>query len=166
MTKMKLSFDAHGYLQPYKRITLSSEEFVGSFVKLFKKDSSRHRIFEHYKRYTEDFREKVTTNFKQWIDGSFVSNKKNPRDLDLVNLVDYETAEKCDSIIRSEFLKNTVIENHGIDAYLLIIYPENHKLHSWTKSDLLYWNDWFTRSSMNKHRKRYPKGYLEIDFRE
>ena len=30
-------------------------------------------------------------------------------------------------------------------------------------SSLLYWNDWFTKSKMDKRRKRHPKGYLEIE---
>ena len=162
---MELNFDIRGNLKPYERIELSYEEFIGFFVESFEKDSTRHEIFEHYKRYTEEFQKKVTTDFKQWVNGSFVTNKKNPKDIDLVNLVDYEIVEEKESLIRGEFIRGAVPKNYGIDAYLVILYPENHKLHNWTRSDLLHWDDWFTRSKMNKRRKRYPKGYIEINFK-
>lgn len=161
---MEFSFDIRGHLKPYKRIEISYEDFKEFFVNSFEKDSLRHRIFENYEKYTQDFREKVTGNFRQWINGSFVSNKTNPNDIDLVNLVDYQIVEKKESVIRGKFIKEIVPKNYGIDAYLVIIYPENHKLHKWTRSDLLHWNDWFTRSRMNKQKKRYPKGYIEIIF--
>ena len=91
---MKLNFDIRGNLTPYERIALSYKEFVEFFVESFEKDSARYEIFEHYKRYTEEFQAKVTTDFKQWIDGSFVTNNKNPKDIDLINLVDYEIVEE------------------------------------------------------------------------
>ena len=82
----------------------------------------------------------------------------------MVNLLDYQIVEEKESLIRAEFIRKSAYERYGIDAYLVILYPESHKLHSWTKSDLLYWNDWFTKSKMDKRRKRHPKGYLEIKF--
>lgn len=163
--KMELNFDIRGNLKPYERVELSYEEFVDFFVESFDKDSTRYQIFENYKKYTEDFQEKVTADFKQWINGSFVTNKKNPRDIDLVNLIGHEVFEGKESLIRGEFIRDAVPKNYRIDAYLVILYPENHKLHNWTRSDLLHWNDWFTRSKMNKRRKRYPKGYIEINFK-
>ncbi len=161
---MELEFDIRGYLKPYKRTTVNSQEFKEFFVGGFDKNSTRYEIFKYYEKYTRDFSEKITSNFTQLINGSFVSNKKNPNDIDLVSLVDYEIAEEKEEIIRNEFLNAKVLKNYGIDAYLLIIYPENHKRYSWTVSDLLYWEHWFSRSKMNKSKKYFPKGYVKINF--
>ena len=106
----------------------------------------------------------MTGDLRQWINGSFVSKKKNPKDIDIVNLIDYRVVEEKEPLIRREFLRDTVPKIYWIDAYLVILYPENHKLHSWTQSDLLYWNEWFTKSRMGRQEKRYPKGYIEINF--
>lgn len=161
---MELEFDIRGYLRPYKRVKLDSEEFKTFFVDPFDENSERHEIFKNYEKYTYDFSKKITPNFTQWINGSFVSKKKNPNDIDLVNLVDYKLTVEKEEIIRSAFLNSSVLKNYGIDAYLVAIYPENHKLHSWTVSDLLYWNHWFSKSKMNKAKKHFPKGYIEINF--
>lgn len=163
---MELNFDIRGNLKPYARIEISYEEFKEFFVSAFEKDSKRYQMFEHYERYTQEFREKITGDFRQWINGSFVSNKKNPKDIDIVNLVDYSVFEEKESLIRSEFIRGAVPKAYGIDAYLVILYPENHKLHRWTQSDLLHWNEWFTRSRMDWQRRRYPKGFIEINFGE
>jgi hypothetical protein len=72
--------------------------------------------------------------------------------------------EKVD-IIKREFIRDDALKKYGLDAYLLIVYPEDHKLRTYTKSDILYWNDWFTKSRKNKRGKRYPKGYVELEFR-
>lgn len=161
---MELEFDIHGHLKPYNKAIIGSQEFKTFFVDAFDENSTRHEIFENYEKYTRDFSEKITSNFTQLINGSFVSNKKNPNDIDLVNLVDYEIAEEKEEIIRNEFLNAKVLKNYGIDAYLVIIYPKNHKRHSWTISDLLYWEHWFSKSKMNKSKKYFPKGYIEINF--
>ncbi|MFM9949878.1 MAG: DUF6932 family protein [Saprospiraceae bacterium] len=161
---IETNFDIRGNLMPYEKIEMSYLAFKDFFVNSFEMDSTRHQIFENYEKYTLDFEKNVTSEFKQWINGSFVSNKKNPKDIDIVNLIDYQLLAEKESIIRSKFIRDAVPKNYGIDANLLIIYLENHKLHNWTKSDLLYWSDWFSRSRMDKRQKRYPKGYIEISF--
>jgi len=163
---MEFNFDIRGYLKPYEKIETSYKEFRDNFVLPFDQNSTRHQLFNHYEKYTQDFSERVTSNFSQWINGSFVSSKRNPGDIDIVSLIDYRVAEEKSLIIRSEFIGEAVSKKYGIDAYLLIIYPENHKLHSWTSTDLLYWNDWFGTSKMQKQQKRYPKGYLEISYND
>ena len=160
---MGLNFDIRCHLKPYEKVVLEFSEFKAFFVDPFDEDSSRHKLFRSYELYTQDLAEKITPNFTQWINGSFVTNKKNPRDIDLVNLIDYRIVEQKDALIRKAFIRDAVYERYGIDAYLLVLYPEDHKLHSWTQSDLLYWQDWFTKSKMDKRRKRYPKGYVAIN---
>ncbi|MGB3779836.1 MAG: hypothetical protein WA960_15855 [Tunicatimonas sp.] len=162
---MKLNFDVRGNLEPYQRTVVSYNDFKECFVDQFPGESTRHQLFEQYKRYTQEYTEKITGKFKHWINGSFVSRKVNPMDIDLVNLIDYRIVKEKEGLIRSNFVGSTVHREYGIDAYLVIIYPENHTLYRWTKSDLFYWNDWFTRSKIDRPKKRYAKGYVEINFK-
>ncbi|MCA9407028.1 MAG: hypothetical protein KC684_10845, partial [Candidatus Omnitrophica bacterium] len=101
---MELKFDIRGNLRPYERIEVTLDEFKENFVGPFEKTSSRHEIFENYIRYVEEFKKEITPKFKQWIDGSFVTNKVNPRDIDIVNIVDYEIAKENYDLLREKFL--------------------------------------------------------------
>ncbi|MEM9885667.1 MAG: hypothetical protein AAF849_07235 [Bacteroidota bacterium] len=86
---MNLSFDIHGHLRPYKRIKVSSKEFKTQFVDPFNKSSNRHELFQQYEHYTLDFQEQITNEFVHYINGSFVTKKYNPKDIDFVNLLDF-----------------------------------------------------------------------------
>ena len=86
---MDLKFDIKGHLVPYERIALSIEEFEEFFVSSFSEESTRLEIFQNYLKFIEAFRNEITPNFKQWIDGSYVTNKVNPRDVDFVTLIDH-----------------------------------------------------------------------------
>ena len=161
---MNVEFDHLGNLRPYKKVTMNLLEFESNFVKPFDEYSSRHSIFENYRRYISDFQEQVASEFTHWINGSFVSNKENPKDIDFVNIVDSETVLMKKELIESNFINAGVLKNYQIDAYLLIKYPDVHQRYIRTQTDLLYWNDWFTKTKMNNLRKRFPKGFVEIKF--
>ncbi|MCC6726091.1 MAG: hypothetical protein IT258_16410 [Saprospiraceae bacterium] len=160
----ELEFDVRGFLTPYERIELTIEEFEAIFVKAFDNSSTRFNIFQNYLRFVNDFREEVTPRFTQWLNGSFVSKKENPGDLDLVTLLDAETALLKDAIIESKFRNEGAFQYYNLDAYELVVYPEWHKDFIFTKSDQLYWHHWFSMSKFNRAKKRFPKGFVEINF--
>lgn len=163
---MEVVFDIRGHLKPYGKITLTLEQFKDYFVDSFGFSKTRTNIFQNYLNYLADFQQEVTPNFVQWIDGSFVSKKVNPRDIDMVTLVDHQIVENKDSLLKQKFLNNSFNKSHDLDVYLLTLYPPNHERYSWTKSDLLYWKNWFTKSKMVRGKRRFPKGYIEIMFNE
>lgn len=163
---MKLRFDIRGNLQPYERVQVNIQEFKYNFVDSFDESSTRHDIFKKYSDYTESFKSKVTDNFIQWINGSFVTNKRNPSDMDFVNLVDFSVVEEKEEVIRKEFIRSKALRKYGLDPYLLIIYPKKHKFQIYTESDLAYWNDWFTKGRKNKRGVRHPKGYIELEIKQ
>ena len=80
-------FDIRGYLQPAERILTTVDELKGSFVDAFEESETREQIFEQYLIFNEAFGREITPNFTQWLDGSFVSNKNNPNDLDILILL-------------------------------------------------------------------------------
>ena len=99
----------------------------------------------------------------QWIDGSFISTKIDPRDIDLVNLIDFRLVDRYEKEMMA-FIKRAGKENYGIDGYIIKIYPSGHEKFARTKSDLIYWQNWFSISRRNRRKQRFPKGFVEINF--
>jgi hypothetical protein len=159
-----LQFDQRGLLMPYDRIALSMEEFEAFFVNGFSDNSKRKELFSSYKAYIAAFQYEITPRFVQWIDGSFLTKKTSPRDLDFVTLLDFGIANEKSELLRSKFLFKASEQFFGLDAYLVEVFPESHRNHFITKSDLAYWNSWFSRTSENRAGKSHNKGFVEINF--
>ena len=159
---MDLKFDIRGNLTPYEKVELNIDEFQENYINAFDLNSSRNKIFENYSNYIQDFQNEISPNFKQWINGSFVTNRSNPKDIDLVNLVDFEIVEEKYDLIKSKFINKKALKNYKIDAYLVRIYPKGHKDHFKTVSDLLYWEHWFGHTKKNRAKQRFKKGFIEV----
>jgi len=161
---MELKFDDKGHLMPYERITLNLEDFEEFFIKKFEPESSRMNIYESYKKFIFDFQKEITPNFIQWIDGSFVTNKVNPRDIDFVTLIDHDIYIKKRDKIDGNFRLRKAREIYKVDAYTVEMYPADHKNNSISNIDLVYWDNWFSKTKKNWAKKTFPKGYIEINF--
>ncbi len=161
---MEFSFDIHGYLKPYGKIATDLESFEAGFVEPFEADSTRHQLFQGYVRYNEDLKQLLgNIRYTQWVDGSFISTKVNPRDIDLVSLIDHQLIDQYETDLE-RFTKQTSKETYGVDGYIVRIYPEEHPYYVRTQSDLIYWEHWFSHSKKNRRKQRFPKGFIEIEF--
>jgi len=158
-------FRYKGNLKPYDKIHLSEGDFREIFVDSFNKDSCRYEIFRNFSSYNQDFKKFISKDFKLWVNGSFVTKKVNPTDIDFLIIVDYEIYQLKTSIIKSQFIKNTSLKKYKLDAYLLVEYPKNHELYKQVQLDLAYWRDWFTKTRLSRNRKRHPKGFIELIFK-
>lgn len=146
---MELKFDIKGHLVPHERIEIILEEFEEVFVKSFDINSTRSEIFQNYLKFVSDFKSEVTSNFVHWINGSFSTTKESPEDIDFVSLIKYEDYEKKRKIIDTKFRLRQAKKLYGVDAYTVEIYPEEHKRYLFCKSDLVYWNNWFSKTKKN-----------------
>ena len=159
---MELVFDVRGFLQPDTKITLSQESFRKVFVEDFGDNEKRNLLYQNLLNYTGNFQKQITPNFAQWIGGSFVSKTSNPRDLDLVTVINYKDfdshAKKLDQYFRGWGAK----ERFGVDAYLLIRHPEGSKKHAIYQGDSLYWISLFTKAKKNRAKKSFSRGFVEI----
>jgi hypothetical protein len=131
-----LQFDQRGLLFPYERSVISMEEFEAFFVKAFPNNEKRKVLFSSYMDYVKAFQNEVSPNFRQWLDGSFLTRKTEPRDLDFVTLLDFEVAKEKGELLRNKFLNQASEGFFGLDAYLVEVFPESHRNHFTTKSDL------------------------------
>ncbi|MCB0425685.1 MAG: hypothetical protein KDD13_13725, partial [Mangrovimonas sp.] len=92
---MKLKFDSRGNLIPYEKIELSFDEFESFYIDNFEGlNEIRKEIFENYQTYLSDFREQISEDFIQWVDGSYITRKANPRDIDFVMMIEHETFDR------------------------------------------------------------------------
>lgn len=164
MTNMELKFDQRGYLYPYKNIKLEFDEFRFFFVEKFSGNDHREKIFDNYLKYIDDFSKNVSSKFIQWIDGSFVSHKEHPNDIDFVTFISFEIFEAKEQIIHKSFRLSGARQKYEVDAYTIRQYPEGHPRHMLYQSDRLYWFNLFARTKKNRAKKKYPKGFVEIEF--
>src|ERR1039457_471336 len=88
-----MQFNSRGLLIPDLNIPSNLDDFEKEFVNIIQSDE-RKSIFENYVRYSERLKDLCNgANFLQWIDGSFVTKKPNPGDLDMVTFIDFNIIE-------------------------------------------------------------------------
>lgn len=145
-------FDEKGYIKPYTVIPTTFEIFETYFVF----NEHREGIFQEYLKLLTRFKEASDDHFYQWIDGSFVSKKPRPNDLDLANFVDWQFYRKFESKIRAweyEFREK------NIDSYTIPVYPNTD------------FKQYITIYSKNEKLELYgsdrlgnPKGIIQLNF--
>ncbi|WP_028525393.1 DUF6932 family protein [Runella limosa] len=152
-------FDQYGHLFPYEVVPTDFDTFETVFVKNFPSTSKRHQWFKNYVTYVDELKHLLGTGFTQWIDGSFVSQKFNPNDIDFVTFIDFELYERFEKeieLIRKKRYQRT----NGTDGYFIKTYPIDHKLQPIYQLERKRWLFDFT---MNLYNKR-PKGIIQLSF--
>lgn len=161
---MEFSFDIRGYLRPYGKNKIKQGQFKEEFVDPFDEGSSRKKLYKGFIRYNQDLKALLNGGkYIQWVDGSFISTKIDPKDIDLVNMIDHKLVDKFEKEL-SRFTKRSGFENYGVDGYVVRIYPKDHPKYIRTKSDLVYWENWFSKSRLNRRKQRFSKGFVELEF--
>lgn len=156
-------FDERGLLSPPEVLTLSVAEFEKLFVNQFPNSATRHSIFASYRRFADDFSREVCSAFTHWIDGSFVTDKLNPNDMDFVVHIKQEVYVTKELLIESTFrLAGAKRVYSDLDVYAVRSYPADDPKRYLTEHDLAYWYDWFTHTRLNRTGKRNRKGFVEI----
>ena len=159
-----LLFDIRGNLQASPLIELSLDETELFFVKAFDKTSTRYELFNEYKRYAYDLRQLIGQPFYQWLDGSFTSNVFSPNDIDLVTFISHHEYSEKESLIDDRFSKWATSQYYsGLDAYTVWAYPADHKRFVLFQADYAYWHDWFGHTRYRRDRKRFTKGFIQVN---
>lgn len=151
-----MEFNKDGFLEAGLH-KYSLEEFENIFVNSFRISQSRKKIFERFMVWWEKLIQ-IYHIHEIWIDGSFVTNKINPNDIDVVVFVhveDFLNLSRQWASIRNDEL---------IDAYLtLAICKESEIL---VRQDEYYEfinsrNYW--RGQFGFDRNDSPKGFVVIN---
>lgn len=153
-----LNFDNNGYLLPYQAIEIDLTTLENTFV--FNKH--RERLFINYLRWLDSFRSKVTTKFTQFVNGSFISQKEFPKDMDFVTFFDYQIYEQEERFLDKYWTFS--LENEGLDSYLVKTYPREHKEYF---TVVVAQNEWINRYSKKvivSQNQVIEKGFLILNF--
>ena len=158
-----LNFDTRGNLKPYEPINSSIEEFKEYFVNGIP-SKTREDNFNKYKRYSDDLKALLNgMPLKQWINGSFVSKKSNPKDIDLATFLNHSTINILGSKL-ADFKPDRSWIVYGVDAYIIEVYPEDSNLFKYTKSDIAEWLHLFSHTRRNRNGLNFMKGFIEINY--
>ena len=159
-----LQFDENGHLFPYEIQSVTLEEMRAIFVDAFPESETRKRLFDNYLNWIFDFQRDVFPYFTQWIDGSFVTQKLNPKDIDFVTFLDgrvYEIKEKRKELDRFWSFSN---EDKGLDAYFLAEYPKSHTNLKRTNQLKIDWGNRYISGRKIEGKPHIPKGFIQINF--
>lgn len=161
----KVNFDEKGNPTPYGITELSLKEFKNIFTEGTNNTQKRIELFVNYKKYIMDFYKTILKNdngdWKNWINGSYTTNKKEPNDIDLLNLIDGE--KKINENDIQKFLTSRSLQNndsrkvYSIDAYIALIYKQSDKRYEYAQKRIEYWKKWF-----GFDRNKNPKGIIQI----
>jgi hypothetical protein len=154
-----MRLNADGYLDP-GIYPVTVEEVKVNFVDAVPASETRATIFEGFVRHTADLRQRPVA-FEQYVDGSFVSSKINPGDIDLVCVADADTLdslptseqEKIRQLFRGKITKST----HHCDAYLIASVSESDPRYQYYFQNKKFWLGCF-----GFDRADQPKGFLRL----
>ena len=121
-----LKFDTRGLLQPGGPHLVPWNQFVQVFVTDYPGESNRHRLFAEFEHYSRRFQAEITNSYAQWIGGSFISKRYNPRDIDFVTILDASIYEANADIINEQFSSKVLKAEKGLDAYFLTKFAPDH----------------------------------------
>ena len=144
-------FDEQGNLTPYnvQEITLKD------FEKTFATNENRQSFLVDYNAFIEHLNSLGINNFYQWIDGSFVTKKISPRDIDVVSFIETKEFKKNEKEL---LLLPKMFQN--IDCYFVEVFLKDDKKHFITQTDKLYWFHLF----QGTRKPRIKKGFVQINF--
>lgn len=158
-----LQHDTDGYLMPVGKIPCSISIIEAELVEAFPQSTTRYRLWVQYLRFIERFRTYITRHFIQWIDGSFVTKKENPKDIDLVTFIDYSVFKAMENELEAFWTYN--LEQEGIDSYIVPVLPKESENYPSYIETCQEWERIYTNAKLpNKQIVAEAKGFLELKF--
>ena len=153
-------FDMNGVLPP-GRYLATVLEIEHRFVATFPTSLTRRPIFQGWHRRREELFSLVEVEC-EWVDGSFVTSKREPGDLDVVAFV---SATEIAALTFADRARVVGLTHgaypqiaFGCHSFLTVVVdesqPAEHHNYLMTRG---YWDRWWSRD-----RSVAPKGYLEV----
>ncbi|PSL25660.1 DUF6932 family protein [Dyadobacter jiangsuensis] len=137
------TFDDNGYLLPDEVTDITWDNFEEIFIF----NHQRAELALELKEFVSTVTDWRTDTLQIWVDGSFVTLKPHPNDIDLICFVDnvfYESNLTTLSSIKAAFSK--------LDIYFIKNYPKEHPRYFLTNFDKLDWLHFLTRDRQNRRK--------------
>lgn len=152
-------FNEHGVLPP-GRYPVTVADVEQRFVQTFPTSLTRSNLFDGWRRRRQELYDLVEVE-AEWLDGSFVTAKRDAGDVDVVTLVDADKVDALPVADRQRLFEigsgaRPLIE-FGCHSFLLPTYPDGHPLHGRYLHMRGYWDRWWSRD-----RHAPEKGYLDV----
>jgi len=161
---MKVEFDENGLIVPNEIIDLPYDDLERIFVLEREEPQHRAELYKQYLQYLEDIQTKIGAITFQFINGSFVTLKEKPKDIDIVTFIDYRIYRQKEEQIESLSAKWDLIEQ--IDGYIVPRSYPGHPLFIQAQLILEYWKELFRSTRRNEKGEQFQKGFLKITFNE
>ncbi|CAN5274793.1 hypothetical protein BH09BAC4_BH09BAC4_20610 [soil metagenome] len=97
-----MTFDNFGNLAPYELIATDWEVIASHFVDTFPQSITRQATYEALQTYLIELKAALGIPLIIWLDGSFVTEKQNPNDVDFVIFVDTDTFQQHQPTIQRQ----------------------------------------------------------------
>ncbi|UJP40818.1 DUF6932 family protein [Cellulomonas palmilytica] len=151
----------NGYL-PVGRHVVTAEEFKQHFVDAFPESKTRARLHRRWERHLEALTSVIPVE-AQWIDGSFVTGKVDPGDIDLVTFIDgpqYDAlAPGLQSMVAALLAGKQTKAVWGMDSYPAFRYPQGHPAQPLADDGINEWHEFWQKQ---REQDGLVKGYLEV----
>jgi hypothetical protein len=159
------SFDEKGNLFPYEIIKCNDIHLLSEyFVSSFKNSKTREKIFTGFLQYILDIHKLIGSGWTIWIGGSFITNKKDPDDIDIVNIFNWTKEINNQSHLFGEnFFSDNSKRKYYVDGYFIALYPENSEKYLYNTQDIEHWKDFFSHTREDIIGYRHPKGIIEVN---
>jgi hypothetical protein len=162
---MTQQFLSNGNLTPGIH-TYNMQEFEEQFVTEFTTSTSRSAIYNKFKQWLHQLIQVIPPRYV-WLDGSYLTKKVDPKDIDLVVFYYPEDIQDQQQAAVIQNLITNVSRNYDCDAYLCLSFEhwDEQKLATFPRQDLkimqTYWMGQFSFD-----RAREPKGMVQIEQQE
>lgn len=132
-------------------------------METFPRSMTRKDIFNGYRDRREQLH-LLTRVAHEWVDGSFVTSKRDAGDLDVVTFIDGELIDGMSPADRQRLaaLADGTLPRlvHGCHSFVVAIRPAGHPQRAFFERVESYWATQWARV---KGRPGLEKGYLEVE---
>jgi hypothetical protein len=154
-----LRFNVNGYLEPGIH-DLDHSALEEHFVTAFPHSSTRSAIIAGFGRHSNELMQ-LGIPCVEFLDGSFVSNKADPGDIDMVGFMDLDAVDALDNdqqnTLTALFAGKATRASHLCDAYFVPSVPDHHPLFDKLRAQRKYWMGEF-----GYDREDRPKGIVRL----
>jgi len=145
--------------------------FKGRFVTGFPRPTTRKGICDGFFQFRKD---STAHGFcaTQWVDGSFVEEKQDPHDVDVVTFVDYDWYNRAPGdarrfaqvVLASE---DSAKPKYSTHAFFVFACPQDHRYYPTFERIRQYWRNLFGETYDKNHpggvaQPRHAKGFVSM----
>jgi hypothetical protein len=157
------TFNRRGNLVPSEVILTDWNTFHSYFVEEIN-NTQRKVIGKKLGEFLFEILQIINIPFEVWIDGSFVTQKTEPNDVDVLIHLPNDIFSKYKSTISPLIEQSKYATNGLIDAYITIQYSKNHPYYPLYEADIMEWKHIYGKTRATLSGARFPKGIITLKF--